>query len=116
MKRTILITLLSLLIISSISFALNQKVLFEEHLDNETILLMPDEFCIPDGWAMRFTVLGAYDEPIVYIFKDHEYIRADVETILFEFGNRYSGWFYMPYPKDEVDCIFINDVRFDIGE
>ena len=76
--------------------------------NGDVIFLWPEETCLPGGWALRFTVAGATNEPTVIITKGEELVTAELELIYFKTRDRYSGWMYMPFTLDEVDEIQIN--------
>jgi len=113
--KKLLITFGCLLVLSGFAFAVMPDLLIEAETDDGTIMILPDEFCLPTGWAMKFTILEAYDYPIVYVSKEGVETEAVLEDIFYEQGIRYTGWIYMPYPKDEVEFLIINGIEIEIN-
>jgi hypothetical protein len=80
--------------------------LIEIDAENGRILIFPDFLPGPEGPILKFLMFGIEEPPEVILRTDKGLVSAQVTTISFNKGHRFSGW--VAAPEEEVISIWIN--------
>ena len=70
------------------------------------ILVFPNFIPGPKGPIVKFVMFGIYELPEVLVRTVDETITAEVTTVRFSRGERFSGWFHIP--DKEIVSIWID--------
>ena len=85
----------------------NQEKLIEIEGDEGKILVFPSIIAGPQKPIIKFVMFGVYEIPEVVIDTPSESFFADVTTVTFLEGNRFSG--FIEVPDEEIVRLWIND-------